>query len=179
MPRGRGSYRSSGCASRATRLSKTWFRSQIPNTTITETQGIVAAFTIAELTLNADVTVLRTRGDLLVHAEPDAAADDAIVGFGVCVVSVAALGVGGTSVPGPLLDDGSDCWLWHRYVAFDAIVATAGVTTLGSLVERIEIDSKAMRRLAADQSIALIAESSTSEFGIIQVAGGIAFLMGS
>ena len=174
MPRRRGF---TGQQSRATRLNKTWGRASIASVVgLSTTQTQIIGITFAEAT--PDNTVLRTRGDLLVVATPNAAADTDVAAFGVAIVSNAAQAAGGLSLPGPIVDANSDQWLWHRFVPLDAVDATATVADNPGVVVRVPIDSKAMRRFSNDQSVLLIGEVSSGAFASVTVVGGIAFLFG-
>ena len=166
-------------AGRGARLRKTWQAiTPFPNVTVGITQVILGSLSLA-LGSVVEATVLRCRGALLCHAVPDAAGDAGVLGLGIMVVRTSAALVGGVSVPGPIDDDGSDSWLWHQYVPFDAINATGAVNLLGSLVARVEIDAKAMRKLPEDSTVALIGQMSAGLFSTVEVGGGMRILVGS
>ena len=139
-----------GIRSRATRLSKVW-SNIVPfaPTGLSGVQAILGSFALIEGALQ-DATVLRCRGNLFVTAVPDAATDSDTVGLGICVVTEAAAAVGGTSVPGPINDQGYDGWLWHQYVPLDALLLTAVDPQAITTNVRVEIDAKGMRKLPQD-----------------------------
>ncbi len=173
MPRGRSSGRGS-------RLRKVWSNMLIlADATITTTQQIIGSVTISEGSL-VESTLLRSRGELLVTATPDAATDKDVVGLGLCIVSANALAVGGTSIPGPIADMGSDLWLWHRFVPLDAMGATTEVAarTGGTAWARVVIDAKAMRRVPQDSAVVLVAELNSATFASVVMVGGCRFLFG-
>ena len=179
MPRGRNYPARTVPQGRGARLRKTWCRFAMGDAVaLSTTQIELMSCTIAEQGA-LDTTVLRTRGNLVIVGAPNAVTDSEVVGLGVCVVSATALGIGGTSLPGPIADIGSDMWLWHRFVPLEAGVLTAGLTQSITVNERVEIDSRAMRRLMTDQAVVLVGELSIGSFGSVQVLGGIAFLIGS
>ena len=176
-PRGRG-YRGVP-ASRATRLSKQWCRShQTATVALTTTQVGLTSCTLAETTLH-DATILRTRGEILITGTPDAASDVDMVGLGIVVVSATAFGVGGASLPGPLADSNADFWLWHKFVPLDALTLTAGDPQSITTNVRIEVDSKAMRRISTDQTVVLMAELANGNFASVDIISGMAWLFGS
>jgi len=165
--------------SRATRLSKTWCRvHQSSNVILTVTQAAIMSCDVLEGALIAP-TVLRSRGDYLIVAAPNAGSDIEVVGLGICIVNQSALDVGGLSLPGPIADQNSDVWLWHQFVPLDA----AGATTVDPLsltaIKRGVIDSKAMRRLAPDQAVVFMAELETGAMATVDILAGIAFLFGT
>ena len=174
MPRGRVRY--SGNQSRATRLTKTWFRLTVDDVPITTTQGSLGAVQVSEGVQMQ--TVMRTRGNLLVTAIPDAAADSDVLALGICVVREEAAAAGGTVLPGPIADQGADFWLWHRYIGLGDGVSTSGdASSIGNNV-RVDIDSKAMRKVQAGSRIILMGEMLNGEFGSVVVHGGLGMLLG-
>jgi len=168
-----------GSRSRATRLSKVWTAIPIiAPTGLSGTQAVMGSLTLGETALQ-DATVLRCRGNLLITAVPDAATDSDTVGLGICVVTAAAIAVGGTSIPGPINDLGFDGWLWHQFVPLDAVSLTAADEQAITLNVRVEIDAKAMRRMPQDHGVVLMAESNTGLFSSVQVSGGMRILLGT
>ena len=121
--------------------------------------------------------MLRTRGEFLIHAVPNAAADNDVLGIGLIVATVQAVTAGGASLPGPISNVDAE-WAWHTFVPFDAISLTAADPNARSVVVRIPLDSKAMRKLGTNQSYALIAELSTGTFANVEVIGGFRVLIG-
>ena len=175
MPRRRGGF--TRPASRATRLNKVWqraFNGAVTGMSTTQTQILGVQFTETF----PDNTVLRSRGELLVVATPNAAADTDVLGLGLAVTTVAAQAAGGLSLPGPIADAGADLWFWHTFVPLDAVDATASVADNPGVVVRVPIDSKAMRRFSNDHALVLMGEVSTGNFASVTVLGGIAFLIG-
>ena len=139
---------------------------------VTTTQQVV---TVLSLFTDFPETLLRSRGSLLIQATPDAADENDILGIGLIVVNEAASSAGGVSVPGPLNDIDAD-WLWHQGIAFDSRVATSYTGDHIGLNKRVEIDSKAMRRVARDQTIVLVAEAATGEFVSLRLTGFLRML---
>ena len=159
--------------------NKTW-SNMVPAAAValTTTQGVIGSVTNTEGS-GLDFTLMRSRGQLLVTGAPNAAGDAEIVGLGLIVVSAAALAVGGSSVPGPILDQGAD-WLWHHYVPMNAEGATAeSVSGYGFIGWQVIVDAKAMRRVPPDHAVALIGELDQGSFANVQVTGGIRFLLGT
>ena len=164
---------------RGARLRKTWSAMTLLSpTALSTTQSVLGSVSIASGSA-LEATVLRCRGQLLCFAIPDASTDSAVLGLGLIVVTASALAVGGVSVPGPLEDQESDSWLWHQYIPFDAIAANAGIDRLGSLVARVDVDAKAMRKVPGDSAVVLMGQLNTSTMASVQVTGGIRMLFGS
>ncbi len=162
---------------RFTKISyKHWHGVTWVEAAVTATQTALASFQKAEG--DGPETLLRSRGNVLVTAIPDAGADNGVVGLGIVVANNPAITVGGVSLPGPLTDQGAD-WLWHFMVPLSAQGATAEAVNNIGTVMRVEIDSKAMRRVKDDQGLVLMAETTTALFPTVTVIGGWRFLMGS
>jgi len=108
-----------------------------------------AIFTTGAQAVGDGLTLVRTRGELLLTISAISAAGDGWprLAAGICIVSENAFGVGGApSVPAPLTDIAWDGWLWH-YVGSVIGQVSGNFGTDGSQTIRIPIDSKAMRRI--------------------------------
>lgn len=101
------------------------------------------------------VTLVRTRGRLLMFLTNATAGADGLVGaFGIGIASTAAVTAGAASVPTPITEQGWDGWLYWQAVQLRAAAPLAGsasedrdaVSTV-SASQIVEIDSKAMRKV--------------------------------
>ncbi len=97
------------------------------------------------------ITVVRVRGELLLQLSAAAADLDGFHGaFGIGVLSGGQrgfTGIGVGAVPIPLTNDDDETWIWHQYFALKTVEGAVPVNTLGSSVTRIQVDSKAMRKV--------------------------------
>ena len=122
-------------------------------------QGISGS--IAELAAVAvgatvdSLTVIRTRGELVLYLKTATAVGDGFHGaFGIAKATAAAVLAGAASVPTPLTEEAWDGWMYHRYFNIQSpgpiAVATAAQEVLQvnnvAAAVRIEVDSKAMRK---------------------------------
>ena len=140
---------------------------------LTATQAALNATGVAVVTAS---TLMRTRGEVIIEATPNAIGDTDVVGLGLIVVSMDVFGVGGTSLPGPLTDPRAP-WLWHWYVNLEAAsVALDGSHILTNRI--IEIDSKAMRCMKETETIALVGQIFTGEFAVVSAVGAFRLLFG-
>ncbi len=144
----------------------------IDNVTITGTRASVASISARAI----NWTVLRMRGKLMVVAVPDAATDSDVVALGIIRAQADAIGTGGTALPSPLTDVNA-AWLWHQYVPLDAAGLTAAASEV-SVVQVVEIDSKAMRKIGPNEGVTLITELSTGDFSLVSMSGGLRVLSG-
>jgi len=107
------------------------------------------------LQLDDKSTIVRIRGHGLVLLESATAADDGFVGaVGIGIVTTAAFTAGVTAVPTPITEEDWEGWMWHQYISIQAFSATANdiASSLAS-AQRFEIDSKAMRKQNADETL--------------------------
>ncbi len=150
---------------------KEWGGTTFNEITITTTQGILTTFIEA----GSPSTILRVRGNIAVQTTPDAASDDDVLGLGLIIVSDASAAIGGSSVPGPIADPASP-WIWHQYVPF--LASTTAIAGDAILQEaRVEIDSKAMRKLGINETAVLVGEMDTGSFAAVTATGGIRVLV--
>ncbi len=154
------------------RTDYSWIGAQFAQTVLTGTQGLIQSFEPG-----GTFTLMRSCGSLLIKGTPDAVADDVVVGLGITIVSTDASASGGTALPNPITD-ANQSWLWHQFVGLSAGSAGLLGDDIGS-VHRVEIDSKAMRRMKTNQSIVLVGILSNSQYAAVITTGGIRFLLGS
>ena len=123
--------------------------------------GIVAAPSLEGL------TVVRMRGEMLIRLTTGSSLDDGFFGaVGVAVFTDAAIAVGVSAVQSPIAEEGWDGWLWHRYFnVFAGGVVGSGAATADnqggeSMTLRVEVDSKAMRKLPVGNSVGVVWEAT-------------------
>ena len=150
---------------------KEWTGSAFTEVNLTTTQSIQLFF----LETGSPSTILRIRGNILVKGTPDAVTDDDVVGLGMIVVSEASQSAGGASVPGPI-DAPNSPWIWHTYVPLAAGQAALDGSDIGSM-DRVEVDSKSMRKIGINERLCLIGELSTGLYGAVSVTGGVRVLV--
>ena len=117
---------------------------------------------IPEATLEAfpNPTIVRVRGNLLVLQDSTTTAGAfGHVTMGIIKVTAAALA--GGSVPSPLTDVGND-WLWWA----DAQIgeeSSSSVIGRAISVERLKVDSKAMRKVGLNEALIFVATITLCE----------------
>ena len=119
------------------------------------TTSITGVFGDAAQATSDGLTVVRTRGELLVQLESATAVGDGFrVAVGLCIVSQNAAGIGATAIPDPITDQAWDGWFWYWTGTLSAMIATeAELVQTDAAVARIVIDSKAMRKIKATDTI--------------------------
>ena len=110
--------------------------------------------------------MIRTRGLLLATLESFTAVGDGFFGaIGLGIVTTAAATAGVASIPTPITEAGWDGWLLHRYVAVESSI---GAGSPGE-VHRLDLDSKAMRKVNEDESIVMVWEGTENGTAVINV----------
>ena len=139
-------------------------------------EGDVALGDIGIL-LTLPVTLLRTRGRVMMSLDSGGLNEHVSVAIGIIVVSENAFDQGAPGVPSPVTD-GQDDWLWHDYMQVTSGEETAIFSDY--LVDRISVDSKAMRKLRAGELLAVVAEvaDSVDQGGNVTITYGFRQLLG-
>ncbi len=112
------------------------------------TTTTVNVFPTAQQFVEDDLTIVRTRGELLVGLTAGDSLNEGFKwAFGMCVVSENAAGVGVTAIPAPLVDIAWDGWLVYLTGQLNMDNTTLATASDVSRAARYEIDSKAMRKV--------------------------------
>ena len=100
------------------------------------------------------MTIVRTRGMFNAVLAVAASAGDGYQGaFGIGMATTAAILSGIAAVPTPITEAESDGWLYWAPVSCHAGDATAGSRNWDQASQRLEVDSKAMRKFGDQLSI--------------------------
>ena len=105
------------------------------------------------------LTLVRTRGLFSIELDVITAAGDGFfgaVGIGICTNAAFAAGI--ASVPSPIAEQGWDNWLYYQFFSVHGGVNAADDSFSSS--SKIEIDSKAMRKVTADETIFAVLEAT-------------------
>ena len=103
-------------------------------------------------------TLVRTRGSLLLQlGTADAQGSGYAGAFGIGVATTPAFVAGAGAVPGPITEQDWDGWLYWAPVQLTAagVITAVANTAMDAQtgVQRIDFDSKAMRKLTEDDTI--------------------------
>ena len=116
-----------------------------------------------------EITLVRTRGFIHYFLNSAAAQGDGFFGaVGLGQTTAQAFAAGSASIPGPLTQAGWDGWFWHSY--FDVRLAETGLFN-SFAHQRIEIDSKAMRKVNSDLVIFGMTEVIESGTAVLEMHG--------
>ena len=155
--------------------NKEWEAACLDSTSFDLAIGTVVAFEL--FVADEAETLLRTRGELLLELNTVAPNERATVAVGIAMVSGRAVAAGAASLPRPGTE-GSYPWLWHGWMNVTGLSEAAVINDF--VVERRTIDSKAMRKMKEDESMALVLEvcESTDQTGTLLISGGFRVLSG-
>ena len=107
-------------------------------------------------------TLVRTRGRIMATTDVSSTLSSrCIVTAGIIKVTAAALA--GSAVPTPLADVGSDWLWWDVFTIGDPEAATFPEIGSTLSVDRISIDSKAMRKVGLNEVLIIVFELTTNE----------------
>ena len=110
-------------------------------------------------------TIIRTRGLLSIRPTTEGTSVSIDGAFGIAIVSATALGTGITAIPGPFTDSDWSGWFVHQFFAMRYSVATNASVQVVS--RDVEVDSKAMRKVAGDEAIVLVGESRQGAVSVL------------
>ncbi len=114
-------------------------------------------------------TIVRTRIELFIFSDQEAAVERQLAAFGMAVVSDQAVAVGLTALPTPASDLDSGLWLAHQFMFADAV----NLTDRAVAGQKYTIDSKAMRKVDVGQDLVFMLENGSADGVKIMSAGRI------
>ena len=121
---------------------------------------LIATYNVAALATRP-FTILRTRFDVEYASDQSAASEFPTCALGLIVVSDQASAIGVTAVPKPDANSDGDFFVWQGMHTSLGFFSSVGI--LGSeFGRRYEIDSKAMRKVGANQDLAVVVENLTA-----------------
>ena len=145
---------------------------------ITEISTAIS-FESGSLAFTIPATILRWRGYVsAMFDETVQAGDQAVLTFGVAIVSTDAVG---SETPDPASEP-SYPWIWWKEFRLDAFVASgAPMGSWGPAAQRYELDSKAMRKIKPRESLLIIGQSTnvTGAPAILLEVGQLRVLIGT
>ena len=120
-------------------------------------------WTLGSQALVDGLTQVRVRGEYNVFLPVVTTIGDGYLSMavGLCIVSENAFGVGITAVPTPFTDMGWDGWLFHRLHSQIIGLSTTELGVAPTEAFRIELDSKAMRKIRATDVLIGVGELGT------------------
>ena len=104
------------------------------------------------------ITIMRTRGLFHAYLTSATAAGDGFTGaMGIIVVTAQAFAAGAASMPSPVNELESNGWFYHQFLSVHAGEA-GGLSGGPEGSQRVDVDSKAMRKFDDQQRVVAILE---------------------
>ncbi len=155
--------------------NKEWTVACVDSSTLDLAIGSILAFVM--FTADEAETVLRTHGFVAAELNAGGVSERATIAVGLAIISARSASVGATAVPRPATD-GSYPWLWHGWLFITSGAEAAIVNE--NLLDRRDIDSKAMRKVKEDEVMVLVLEvcESVDQAGEARVDAGLRVLTG-
>ena len=147
------------------RRTSVWFQLNIASTAVAgDAVVLIASFDAAAL-LQRLFTVVRTR--FLLHMESDqlSASENPRGALGMAVVSSDAIAVGVTAVPDSIGDSDAPWFVWQACDSSFILASAVGFIEPAGF--NVEVDSKAMRKVGANEDVAIVYEDATAAAGSI------------
>ena len=161
-------YRGSRSRARSAKRETDWGSIDITSTTLASGAVIIGSLNAAALAMRP-FTIVRTYVELYMISDQAGAVETQAAAYGVAVVSEQASAIGVTAVPTPVTDMASDLWFVHQVMFGDS---SPGLTDRSLTGAHYQIDSKAMRKVNADEDIVFVLEQGGIGGGIIVKDGG-------
>ena len=111
-------------------------------------------------TIETPETIIRTRGVFDVQSDQAATDERPFGAFGFGIVSQKAAALGPTAISGPYSESAWDGWFVHQY--FFAPFSFRSAVGASYPNQRIEFDSKAMRKLTTDMKLVVMVENRST-----------------
>ena len=131
------------------------------------------------LTVGEQQTIVRIRGHLHLTLLTGAASGDGFIGAaGIALVNSDAFAQGINSIPGPLTDAHWNAWMWHSFWDVRVLTGTfSDGVNAGSVQQRLEIDTKAMRKWDPAETLVLMLEGVESGTAAMEFNGDSRILL--
>ncbi len=153
---------------------KSW--SAIPSVTITTTGA--ATLSGAGLSFAIPATILRMRGEILFYLDGAADTSRQVIAAAIGLISTDAFTLGSTAFPDPLADVGFP-WLWYSAVSLSNDLDSVGDVIDAAVAVRLQVDSKAMRKVKPDETLVVVFQTSTAITTTVIRQGQLRVLVGT
>ena len=156
---------------RPPKSTKTWLQVDLAP------QAVAGSATVLLSSLNAAAlafrpfTILRTRALLRVESDQLSASEASRGAMGMIVVSDQAVAAGTASIPKPTTQADAKFFVWEPWINSFLLASAVGFTENGG--ERIVVDSKAMRKVAINEDVAIQCSNSSANGVLATLEGRI------
>jgi len=149
--------------------SMVWIQMDIgPVNIVADASTQIASLSAGALLLRP-FTVVRTRARLHVESDQGAASEIATGAFGMIVVSDQAVAAGSGSIPDPVASSNAPFFVWEPFI--NSFVFASGVGFEEPAGTDIVIDSKAQRKVGANEDVSMIVEETNTVGITVAITG--------
>ena len=146
-----------------------WLQVNLTSTAIPgSSTTLLSSLNAAALALRP-FTVVRSRIFALIQSDQVTAAEEVHGALGVIVVSDQASAAGAASIPAPVSNADAPFFIWEGVVNAFIIASNSGFSEPTGT--RINIDSKAMRKVGNNEDVAFQFQTATADGGLISLSG--------
>ncbi len=149
--------------------TKVWIGILPVETTLTAGASTLVGVLNAAALLLRPFTILRTHILVSYMSDQDTASERPFGAYGVQVVTENASGVGITALPTPAVDTDSDWFIWQALRTITVGLTSVGVDIGGD--RQYNIDSKAMRKVGANDDVVIVVDEVSAVGSRIMDAG--------
>ena len=121
--------------------------------------GTATAGNAGIINILAPATISRIHGHIFFQLDTTAVDERVVICYGLIIVSENALGAGVASMPHPFTD-AEVSWIAHGFASVSSLAEAA--VQPDALFTRVEVDSKAMRKVKPTEQLVLVVESVIS-----------------
>ncbi len=156
---------------RGARRETDWFSIAVTSSQVANSATLVSSLNAAALALRP-FTIIRTHLQITATSDQSAASESYFAALGAAVVSDPAAAIGVTAVPTPETDRESDLFFLYQDILGDFSFGS-NIGFIGNEMVQYSLDSKAMRKVSADEDVVFVVEGGTviGEGSLISFSG--------
>ena len=148
---------------RSTPRTSSWVGVDLAPVDVSANSAILVGSLNAAALLLRPFTITRTRMDVLWSSDQNVAGEEPFGSMGCIVVSDTAAALGITAIPDPVSSPEGNWFVYQPLQAKFLFITAAGFESDAG--HHITVDSKAMRRVGADEDIAIVCGNSAAAHG--------------
>ena len=163
--------RSRGRFIRPAAKTKQWIGAGLANmATVASSDQLLSSLNAAALALRP-FTIIRTRLELWYESDQAAVTERPQGSFGMIVATDEAIAIGVTALPAPIGAENGDWFVYQGVATTMVFLSSVGITTPSN--SHYTIDSKAMRKVGANQDIAIMFSQRNATGAFLRAEGRI------
>ena len=148
--------------------TKVWIGAGFAEGAVSMGNNFLSTFNAAALALRP-FTILRTRLIINFQSDQVAASETTQGAFGKMVVSDQASGVGAIAIPGPVTNSDAPWYVYEPLIS--SLVFATAAAFIESAGITVSVDSKAMRKVGANETVVTMLELRAAEGAFVLIEG--------